>query len=568
MPRKEYVRDGTLSDLPSEVQAQVMNITKMIANTLRDIVNNNPDYTDLKDSRWAMSCVDEFCTKPSPTGQVGSIRVYKKGASNYRCMIQATGHFRNFGYGYIEELLHDAIKYTFINVRPKIRKQYNFTIENENDKENFEGFDIYPPKKVAEAMWNKLEGRETKLMTEAVNTDNLDSDNNENNEIDAKKILGKLTDDIMRSNKQITQNQADIYSTIITNNLLNSWAKGWQKVKILIDPSLKSNTLEFKIPKMSTDFVSRFVDGRETINGLLHRDPVIKIIMAPSIFKTMKNRDDAYYFFRSAITFYNRRVEKYSEIIMQEIMKLNRGLKQLIKTTSLSGLVSYPIQSLFIFDNVNMTNRRTFDVSKSDIETITKFIRGIVTKYASPEKEKKQILEDLKSLIQSLCESCTNTDNLRSIRGLVDGVSSWYEGDFSVAYNYEMEKFYNEQVDVESMKNASHEVKYLEEKFGVKKLKKIPRDIVSYIMIETESIRDANDKMMIASYCLSKLDIVEWYIELIDTGSSKYIVPHNREYLTSVRTQLLACYKKIMDTPIPKADRPIISIPYPDKYQG
>ena len=38
-----------------------------------------------------------------------------------------------------------------------------------------------------------------------------------------------------------------------------------------------------------------------------------------------------------------------------------------------------------------------------------------------------------------------------------------------------------------------------------KKLKKIPYDLVSYIQIETETIEDADDKMMIASYCLGKL---------------------------------------------------------------
>ena len=46
-----------------------------------------------------------------------------------------------------------------------------------------------------------------------------------------------------------------------------------------------------------------------------------------------------------------------------------------------------------------------------------------------------------------------------------------------------------------------------------KKLSKIPSDLVSYIQIETEAIRDSNDKMMISSYCLSKLDLVNWYIE-------------------------------------------------------
>ena len=35
-------------------------------------------------------------------------------------------------------------------------------------------------------------------------------------------------------------------------------------------------------------------------------------------------------------------------------------------------------------------------------------------------------------------------------------------------------------------------------------------NISTYIQIETEAIRDANDKMMISSYCLSKLEMVNW----------------------------------------------------------
>ena len=102
-----------------------------------------------------------------------------------------------------------------------------------------------------------------------------------------------------------------------------------------------------------------------------------------------------------------------------------------------------------------------------------------------------------------------------------------------------------------------------------KKLKRIPSDLVSYIQIETESIRDANDKMMISSYCLSKLDIVNWYIELLEVGSEKYIVPHSKQHLEMVRDQLMACHKVIMAVKItaPK-DRPIIDIKYPKGYDG
>lgn len=103
----------------------------------------------------------------------------------------------------------------------------------------------------------------------------------------------------------------------------------------------------------------------------------------------------------------------------------------------------------------------------------------------------------------------------------------------------------------------------------MKKLKRIPSDLVSYIQIETEAIRDSNDKMMISSYCLHKLDVVNWYIELLENGSKKYIVPQSKEHLEMIRDQLIDCHKAIMATKITNpADRPIIDIKYPKGYEG
>lgn len=101
------------------------------------------------------------------------------------------------------------------------------------------------------------------------------------------------------------------------------------------------------------------------------------------------------------------------------------------------------------------------------------------------------------------------------------------------------------------------------------KLKKIPSDLVSYIQIETESIKDANDKMMISSYCLSKLDVVNWYIELLEAGSKKYTVPQSKAHLEMVREQLMTCHKMIMSVKIKNPnDRPLIDIKYPKGYEG
>lgn len=79
-----------------------------------------------------------------------------------------------------------------------------------------------------------------------------------------------------------------------------------------------------------------------------------------------------------------------------------------------------------------------------------------------------------------------------------------------------------------------------------KRLKRIPSDLVSYITIETEAIKDTNDKMMISSYCIGKMDLVKWYIELLRNGSEKYIVPHTLTELETILAQLEECHRKIM----------------------
>lgn len=103
----------------------------------------------------------------------------------------------------------------------------------------------------------------------------------------------------------------------------------------------------------------------------------------------------------------------------------------------------------------------------------------------------------------------------------------------------------------------------------VEKLKKIPYDLISYIQIETESIQDANDKMMISSYCLGKLEMVNWYLELLEVGSEKYIVPQSKAQLEAIREQLMECHKQIMSVKITNSnDRPLIDIKYPKGYEG
>lgn len=416
-------------------------------------------------------------------------------------------------------------------------------------------------------------GKSVSQHTESAN--NTPEYNVDMTETQAKRTLRTLSQDIINKTKEndnykINQYTANIYANIITKNLLPKWASGYKKLSITLDSYQSFLTFEFKIPTMSQDFVSRFINGREPINAFLHRVPEIKIKMSPRIFHTMQDPDDGFNFFKAAIKYYDQKVENYSKRLMSEAMKLNHSMKHLVSTTNLSGIVTLPMQLLFVFDDVHMNNARTFLLSDEDLRAVNSFIKGIYTKYAAPEKEKKKIIEDVKTLVKDLRESCEIDDNLKSLIVFPESVEKWLTGQFDTEIQKSNDRFIREQVDLYEMNNpSSSELQYIREKFGVKKLKRIPNDLVAYISIETDAIETPNDKLMIASYCLSKIEIVEWYIELLEVGSKKYIVPHSLPFLQNVRTQLLQCYKNIMAVKVSSnRNRPIIDIQYPKGYEG
>lgn len=71
-----------------------------------------------------------------------------------------------------------------------------------------------------------------------------------------------------------------------------------------------------------------------------------------------------------------------------------------------------------------------------------------------------------------------------------------------------------------------------------KKLKPIGRDVVAYITCEMNDIRSANDQAMLAGYTCSKIELVDFYLTVLDTQDARYIVPHNKTYLLTMKADL------------------------------
>lgn len=380
----------------------------------------------------------------------------------------------------------------------------------------------------------------------------------------ARATLDSLADTILKS-QSVTPAVANTIATVITTHLLKEWAPGYTKFNIVLSKANTGNTLELKIPTMTRDFIGRFVESRESVEGFLHQNPTITVRMSSSIFRTMKNKSDLYTFFRSLIKYYADGLPRCALRLQSAIGTLHRKQKFQLTQSTLRGLVVLPFKMLTVFDDVDM-RKKNFNVTAKEIASVCKYITDIAQNHSSDDKN--SILDGLRKVIDAFNECTEFDENLKAIRAAYTYLQEGFMD--SDAWEKSNGIWQDQQVDLqETYHHPDPEVAYLQEANRVKKLKKLPRDLVAYITIETESIEDANDKMMIASYCLGKLDIVEWYIELIDTANPRYIVPHPRPYLVTLRTELLECYKNIMATKIPdKKNRPYLDIQYPAGMEG
>lgn len=94
------------------------------------------------------------------------------------------------------------------------------------------------------------------------------------------------------------------------------------------------------------------------------------------------------------------------------------------------------------------------------------------------------------------------------------------------------------------LNNQVHQEGFLTKK--PKKLKPIGRDVVAYITCEMNAIHSSNDQAMLAGYTCSKIELVDWYITVLDTQDPKYIVPHTRQYLVTMKAQLESLLAQIL----------------------
>lgn len=144
----------------------------------------------------------------------------------------------------------------------------------------------------------------------------------------------------------------------------------------------------------------------------------------------------------------------------------------------------------------------------------------------------------------------------------------------------------NEEVESPHMENAILEAKkekflmeymersineYISESllFGKKKMKRLDPYVLDYIQVKMDSIQTNSDKMMLVSYIHNQLDMVQFYIDILNDpdASKKYTIPHNMNFLLTMQKQLQTLREKVLQYRVPQKPNDIF-VTYPKGYEG
>ena len=278
---------------------------------------------------------------------------------------------------------------------------------------------------------------------------------------------------------------------------------------------------------------------------------------------------------------------RISTIIQYEIAKSKLENKILAADKLFSKILALPILNACVSDSRKSDKPLSVEIKADNFakkmgyqQELLSVLKKITTnqKYPKGGTINKNMEEMTKFSINTLNQLKAREDNLLK-KNLIslkkECVSPYIESYIDDFYNTIFETGDKSISSIEHltfMENRADNIVenyYTEFFFGKKKLSKIDPAELDYIDIKTNEIKNENDKMMLISYIHSKLDIIDFYLEILKDPklAKKYNVPNSADQLERMRTRLLTSRENILKYKIPERNKGII-IAWPENYEG
>lgn len=266
---------------------------------------------------------------------------------------------------------------------------------------------------------------------------------------------------------------------------------------------------------------------------------------------------------------------RISTIMKYEFAKANYTIKGALASQAIFA----KILSLPILDSCISDKSRTMNNVKEEIKADTfarkmgysEALYSALTKISKCSKIRSNVTGSMKNIMVANLDLVKQLQQRReniakhTLTKMAESCSSPYITNVINEYVhdiFENEPYskYPEGHKIEIMREKMDEAvnTYIKETFGVKDLKRIDPVTIDYIYVQISSIKNENDKMMLLTYAYSKLDLVNYYLDILDSPklSKRYNVPNSREQLLLFKKRINECIAKIL------------AYKYPDKYKG
>lgn len=289
--------------------------------------------------------------------------------------------------------------------------------------------------------------------------------------------------------------------------------------------------------------------------------------------------------------------QRISRVMRLEYSRAHISIKKALQDKTLGKILTLPIMNAGMYDNYRTGSGLKKEL-KADVfvvkmgygEDLDKALGKIIalskTKVAhSVDKDSQNVYNDMKSMtlfsINTIKEMQERKDNVakanfnkllitcpsKYVQKSIKNVSDTF---FKAATKSMMTDEMKTEWVLDKVEKITSSVtdQYMTEAFGVKKMKKIDPMDFDYIDLNIKNIKSNDDKMALISYIYSKLNLIDYYIEILNSPSAhKYYIPHSLSDLQYMRDRLLKSREFVMNYTIPDIKYGIF-VNYPKGYEG
>lgn len=277
-------------------------------------------------------------------------------------------------------------------------------------------------------------------------------------------------------------------------------------------------------------------------------------------------------------------------IVKYELLKSKLSNRSMLKDKIFKRILSIPILDACISDyNREGSNLKeeiqadSFAVKlgyRRDLITALKKVM-VISKSNGSQSINNKIVNDVKLALDTVDDLQQRNIELSKSRlfGFIESTSSEYLKNITKEYIDSIYGDDNNENTLINEKKINHflesadkiiEDGYYTEFFLFKKeLKRIDPAEIDYIFSKINTIEDENDRMIIVAYIHHKMDLVDYYIAILDNPNleKKYNIPHTLPQLAKIKNTLEEYRLKAMKQPLPDKTKGLL-VSWPDGYEG